>query len=461
MFRLNASDKGFYRRVLLIAIPIIIQNGITNFVSLLDNIMVGQVGTLEMSGVSIANQLLLVFNLCIFGGCSGAGLFTAQFHGCEDYDSVRHTFRFKLLLCALLSIVGCAIFSVGGPNLIQLYLQGEGSAKDAALTLGYSMDYMKIMLIGLLPFALTNAYASTLRESGQTVVPMAAGIAAVLTNLVFNYVLIFGHLGLPALGVRGAAIATVISRFVEVAIVAIWTHRNGHRHPFIKGAYLSMHIPKPLFLSILRKGFPLLINEFLWSSGMAILSQCYSTCGLDVVPAINISTTLQNLCSVVSFAMANSVGIIMGQMLGAGTEEAQVRIANRRVIILSILAAVIFGGVTAALSGVFPQLYNTTDSVRALASRVICIIAFMMPFQALTLSCYFTLRSGGQVLLTFLFDSCSIWLCTVPLAFCLSRFTGLSIIPLFMCCQLPELLRGAIGSYLVHKGVWIKNLTKQ
>lgn len=460
MFRLNAHNRQFYRRVLLIAIPIIIQNGITNFVSLLDNIMVGQVGTLQMSGVSVANQLLLVFNLCVFGGCSGAGLFTAQFHGCQDHNSIRHTFRFKLLLCALLSLAGCVIFSFGGRELIQLYLQGEGTAQDAALTLSYGMNYMKIMLIGLLPFALTNAYASTLRECGQTVVPMAAGIAAVLTNLALNFVLIFGHLGSPAMGVQGAAIATVVSRFVELAVVAIWTHRNSLRHPFIRGAYHSLHIPKPLFLSILRKGFPLLVNEFMWSSGMAVLSQCYSTCGLEVVPATNISTTLQNLCSVVSFAMANSVGIIMGQMLGAGTEEKEVRQANRRVIALSILAAVIFGGVTAALSDAFPHLYNTTDSVRSLASRMICIIAIMMPFQAFTLSCYFTLRSGGQVLLTFLFDSCFIWVCNVPLAFCLSRFAGLEIIPLFICCQLPEFVRCAIGGYFVHKGVWIKNLTK-
>lgn len=460
MFGLKSDDKNFYRRVLLITIPIIIQNGITNFVSLLDNIMVGQAGTLQMSGVSIANQLLLVFNLCVFGGCSGAGLFTAQFHGSQDHDSIRHTFRFKLLLCTMLSIVGCSIFAIGGKGLIGLYLQGDGTAQDAALTLSFGMDYMKIMLIGLLPFALTNAYASTLRECGQTVVPMAAGISAVLTNLALNYVLIFGHFGAPAMGVQGAAVATVTSRFVELAIVAIWTHRNAGKHPFIRSAYRSMHIPKPLFLSILRKGFPLLVNEFMWSSGMAVLNQCYSTCGLDVVPAMNISTTLQNLCSVVSFAMACSVGIVMGQMLGAGVAEKEVRIANRRVIALSVLAAVIFGGLTAALSGMFPQLYNTTDHVRALATKVICIIAVMMPFQALTLSCYFTLRSGGQVLLTFLFDSCFIWLCNVPLAFCLSRFAGIDIIPLFIICQLPEFIRCTIGGYLVSKGVWIKNLTK-
>ena len=461
MFRSLSEDKrSFYRRVLLIAVPILIQNGITNFVSLLDNIMVGQVGTLQMSGVSIANQLLLIFNLCIFGGCSGAGLFTAQFHGSQDFDSVRHTFRFKLLLCTGLSLLGCGVFAFGGESLIGLYLRGEGDAREAALSLGYGMDYMRIMLIGLLPFALSNMYSSTLRESGQTVVPMIAGVAAVLTNLVLNYVLIFGHLGFPALGVRGAAIATVLSRFAELAIMAVWTARNADRHPFIRGAFRSIHIPKPLLLSILRKGLPLLVNEFLWSSGMAMLSQSYSTCGLDVVPAMNISTTLQNLCSVVSLAMANAVGIIMGQMLGAGCEEKEVRAANRRIIVLAVASAALFGGITAGVSTLFPQLYNTTPQVRQLATALICIVAAMMPFQAYTVCCYFTMRSGGQVLLTFLFDSCFIWVVNVPLAFALSRFTGLSILPLFALCQSPEIIRCILGGSMLHKGVWIRNLTK-
>ena len=460
MFRSLKADRQFYRRVLLIAVPILIQNGITNFVSLLDNIMVGQVGTLQMSGVSIANQLLLIFNLCIFGGTSGAGLFTAQFHGSQDHAGIRHTFQFKVLLCTALALLGCGIYAFGGESLVSLYLRGEGSAQEAAMTLQYGMDYLMIMLIGLLPFALSGAYASTLRECGQTVVPMAAGIAAVLTNLVGNYILIFGHFGAPAMGIQGAAIATVISRFVELGIVAVWAHCHAQEHPFIQGVYRSFRIPRTLLRTILRKGFPLLINEFLWSSGMAMLNQCYSTCGLDVVPAMNISTTLQNLCSVVSFAMANAVGIIMGQMLGAGTEEKEVRTANRRLIILAVAAAVIFGGVTAAFSRAFPQLYNTTDSVRELASLLICICAFMMPFQAFTVCCYYTMRSGGQVLLTFLFDSCFVWVCTVPLAFCLSRFTALSIIPLFLICQLPELVRCILGGTFVHQGAWIKNLTK-
>ena len=219
-------DNSFLRRFALITVPIIIQNGITNFVSLLDNIMIGQVGTEQMSGVSIVNNLLFVFNLCIFGGTAGSGIFIAQFFGSNDHNGIRHSFRFKTLLCLLLGVAGIGVLAFAGDPLIRLYLQGDGDPASALHTLEYGRSYLLIMLAGLIPFAITNSYSSTLRECGQSFVPMLAGVVAVLVNLVFNYILIFGHFGAPAMGVSGAAIATVLSRYVELAIVAIWTHTN-------------------------------------------------------------------------------------------------------------------------------------------------------------------------------------------------------------------------------------------
>ena len=458
MLKKYIGDKAFYRRFFAIAIPIIIQNGITNFVSLLDNIMVGQIGTIPMSGVSIVNQLMFVFNLCIFGASSGAGIFTAQFHGSGDQDGVRHTFRFKIMVCSVLSAVGIGLFLTAGTPLIRLYLQGEGDPEMARQALAYGLDYLGVMLWGLIPFALCNAYASTLRETGQTVVPMAAGISAVLVNLCLNYVLIFGHFGAPQMGVRGAALATVISRYVELAIVAGYTHLSARKHPFIRGAYRSAYIPGKLLGSIVRKGMPLLVNEFLWASGMAIMNQCYSTCGLDVVPAMNISSTIYNLASVTYLSMGNTVGIIMGQMLGAGSAEAEVRDSNRKLIAVSLTAGTVFGGLMAAVSGLFPGLYNATEEVRGLATQLICVSAVMMPFNSYTNAAYFTLRSGGQTTVTFLFDSCFVWGCCVPLAFLLSRFTAIPILPLYAICQSLDFLKCVIGAAMIKKGKWIQNL---
>jgi putative MATE family efflux protein len=316
------------------------------------------------------------------------------------------------------------------------------------------------MLWGLIPFALCNAYASTLRETGQTVVPMAAGISAVLVNLCLNYVLIFGHFGAPEMGVRGAALATVISRYVELAIVAGYTHLSARKNPFIRGAYRSPYIPGKLLGNIIRKGMPLLVNEFLWASGMAIMNQCYSTCGLDVVPAMNISSTIYNLASVTYLSMGNTVGIIMGQMLGAGKAEAEVRDSNRKLITVSITSGVVFGSLMASISGIFPGLYNATNEVRALATQLICVSAVMMPFNSYTNAAYFTLRSGGQTTVTFLFDSCFVWSCCVPIAYCLSRFTAIPILLLYAICQSMDFLKCAIGAYMIKKGKWIQNLAQ-
>ena len=460
MFKRFIGDRAFYRRVLAIAVPIIVQNAITNFVSLLDNIMVGQIGTTPMSGVSIVNQLMFVFNLCVFGATSGAGIFTAQFHGSNDQTGIKHTFRFKFLACLLISLVGGSLFITKGDFLIGLYLTGEGDPQTAASALRYGLSYLQVMLWGLIPFAISNTYASTLRETGKTTVPMAAGITAVFVNLGLNYVLIFGKLGLPALGVQGAALATVISRYVELMILILWTHLNPEKNPFIRHIYRSFHIPGKLLKGIIVKGMPLLMNEFLWASGMAIMNQCYSTCGLDVVPAMNISSTLYNLASVTFLSMGNSVGIIMGQMLGAGTSEAEIRDANRKLVAVSIASGVVFGGLMAAASVLFPRIYNTTDDVRHLATLLICISAAMMPFNSYTNAAYFTLRSGGQTMVTFLFDSCFVWTCCVPVAFCLSRFTGLTIIPLYIICQSMDFIKCTIGAFMIRQGKWIQNLTQ-
>lgn len=453
------GDRAFYRRVLLVAIPIIIQNGITNFVQLLDNIMVGQVGTLPMSGVSIVNNLMFVFNLCIFGAGSGAGIFTAQFEGSGDHAGIRSTFRFKILVSGVIAAAGIFLFRVFDAQFIGIYLTGEGSAVDALKVLNFGEDYLRIMLAGLLPFALTNAYASTLRETGTTTVPMVGGISAVFVNLVLNYVLIFGHFGAPALGVEGAALATVISRFVELAIVAGWTHANPGRKPFIVGAFRSMRIPGGLLKNIVVKGMPLLVNEFFWSTGMAFMTQCYSTCGLDVVPALNISNTLVNLSSVVYMALGVAVGIIMGQMLGAGAPRQEVQEANVRLTALSVVIAVVFAAVNAGFSGLFPKLYDTEESVRHLAMQLMLISSALMPFQAFAHASYFTLRSGGKTYITFLFDSGFTVFCCVPLGFFLSRFTGMSILPLYAICQGMEIVKCGIGVYFLKKGTWIQNLT--
>ena len=204
------GDRQFYKKVLLITLPIIVQNGITTFVNLLDNVMVGQVGTIPMSGVAIVNQLMFVFNLCIFGATSGAGIFTAQFFGKGDCDGLRYSVRFKLYTILAIMAVGGAILIPFGEDLITLFLTEGDTTGDVAMTLHYGREYLKVVLLSLAPMALTQVYAATLRETGHTVPPMVASVTAVCTNALCNWLLIFGIGPFPELGIRGAAIATVL-----------------------------------------------------------------------------------------------------------------------------------------------------------------------------------------------------------------------------------------------------------
>lgn len=451
------GDGAFYKMVLLVAVPIMVQNGITNFVGLLDNIMVGQIGTEQMSGVAIVNQLLMVYNLCIFGGLAGAGIFTAQYFGQKDDEGIRQTFRYKFWMALLLTVGAVSIFLIAGKSLIQMYLNGSSDGGDLAAALHYGVNYLWVMLFGLPAFMMVQIYVSTLRECGETVVPMKAGVAAVIVNLLLNYVLIYGKIGFPALGVIGAAMATVISRYTEAAIVIIWTHYNKEKNTFIIGVYHTLKVPKYFVWKYFIKGAPLLVNEALWSAGMAMLTQCYSVRGLSVVAGLNIANTINNVFNVVFIAMGDAVAIIVGQLLGAGKMD-EARDTDNKIIAFSIMSCICIAILMICIAPLFPQIYNTDEEVKAVAVQFIIAQAIFMPQAAFMHAAYFTLRSGGKTIVTFFFDSVFVWCVSVPVAFCLSRFTPIAVIAIFILVQIADWIKCIIGFVLVKKGVWLQNI---
>ncbi|MBR3602156.1 MAG: MATE family efflux transporter [Lachnospiraceae bacterium] len=453
------GTKDFYIYVLGIAVPMIIQNAITNFVSFLDNIMVGQIGTEQMSGVAIANQLIFVFNLCIFGGVSGAGIFGTQFFGKGDYEGQKYTFRFKVYICALLTVIALLLGNFLDTELISLYLNDTGSVGDISLALDYGKHYLAIMLIGLIPFAISQVYINTIRETGHTLIPMIASMIAVFTNLILDYCLIFGAFGLPQMGVRGAALATIIARFIECIIVVVWTHLNPGKNKYIVGAYRSFYIPGNILKDVLKKGTPLMINEMLWSMGMTVIVQCYAIRGLEVVAAQNISSTITNLFNIVYIQLGASIAIVVGQLLGAGKLK-EARDADTKMIFFVVTACIGMSVLMSAFGGLFPQIYNTEEAIKELATKFIFISALMMPVCAFCHSTYFTLRSGGKTGVTFIFDSVYTWLIVIPVAYCLSHFTNWSIVPVFFCVQSMEFVKAIIGFFMVKSNVWLNTIVK-
>lgn len=454
------GTKQFYKNVFAIAFPIMAQNGISNIVNMLDNLMVGRIGTEQLSGVSIVNDLMFVYQLCLFGAISGAGIFTAQYFGQGNEEGIRDTFRIKIVICGFIMLLGLTVFGLGDRTLISYYLHEGSQSGDLAATLQYGHVYMMFMLAGLLPQAAEFVYSSTLRETGETVVPMRASFAAVLINLVLNYILIYGKFGFPVLGVAGAAIATAISRIVQALIVILWTHRHNDIKPYINGVYASFRVAGSLVRKVCVTGLPLVINESLWSIGIVLQKQSYSTRGLAVVAGLNINSTFFNVFSICFVAFGDAVAIIVGQLLGAGKMD-EAKETGLKINAFVTASCVVMGAVVYALAPYLPRFYNTTTEVKSLASDFLRVTGSMMPLFGLCHSLYFTIRAGGKTLITFLFDSAFLMVIGVPLAFVLTRYTGLDIVSIYAICEGTALIKVIIGFAISASGVWMQNIVSE
>lgn len=451
------ASASFYKYVISLALPMIIQNLITNFVSMLDNIMVGQIGTNQMNGVSIVNQFMFVFNITIFGGISGASIFGTQFFGKGDHEGQKNSFRFRLIMVTVLTLIGMFVFKVFDEELISLFISPDDLQEAKDQTLLFGKIYLNYMIWTLIPFGLGQAYASVVRECGETKIPMYGSMAAIGVNVILDYGLIFGNFGMPKLGVAGAAIATLIAKWVEALVVIIWAHAHPDKNKYIIGLFKNFKIPSDLIKDIIKKGTPLLFNEFLWSLGMSIVAQCYSVRGLDVVAARNISSVINNLFSVIFIQLGHCVGIIIGIKLGAGHFKDAKESVNK-LIFFAISVTTVIGLSMIPLAKIFPELYNTEDTVKSLATFFIIVNAIAMPMWSYTNVCYFTLRSGGKTGITFLFDFVFSWAVMIPLAFILTRYTTMEIHLLIVVVTFSELLKVVVGHFMVKSEIWIQNI---
>lgn len=451
------KDRTIYKRTVLLAVPMMIQNGLTNMVGLIDNVMVGSLETEAMTAVSIIGQLMFVFSLAVFGGMSGPGIYGAQYYGQKNNKGLQNTFRIKIWIGIFCLAAGLVAFIFGNDFLIGLYLKGESETVDPILTLNFAKEYLAIMLLGLPPFIITQIYATSLRETGESRLPMIAGVVSVFVDIIFNYLLIFGHFGFPRLGVRGAAVATVLARIVEMTVVLIVANMQKSRFVFLQSVFKTLIVPKSIAIKIVKKGLPIFFNEFLWAGGIAALTQCYSRLGLDIVAGLNISNIICNLLNVVFVALGSAVGIVIGQLLGA-SEYNRAKKSSFSLMWFTGFVSAGLAAVLIAVSGAFPKLYATTDAIRDYGQGFIIITALFFPVQGFLNALYFTLRSGGKTFVTFLFDSVYTWVAVLPLAVLLCSFTSLPVFTIYAIVQSADILKLIIGYTLIKKGVWVSNL---
>lgn len=448
-------DRAFRNRFFALLIPSVIQISISNFVNMLDDLMVGRLGTAELTGVSVSNQLLFIFNFTLFGVLSATGIFGAQFFGAKDYKGFRNVFRSKILFGSFILLVSLLTLGLFNTQLISIFLKGEGARALADNILLRAKDYLNIILIGLPAFMLTQCYSGSMRESGDMKRPMQASVIAVLSNLVGNYILIFGKFGLPALGVQGAAISTVISRFIELFYLARYAHAR--EYPYLKGVYRTLRVPMSLMKNVFVKGLPLAVNELLWSMSMTQINQILSMRSLIALAAVNITNTLGNLANVFMIGLSQTVAVFIGQRLGEN-EIDRAKDEAGSFILMAFLLQMVVGAVLLTVSRIFPNLYNVEAEVRLLATSFIITNAMISPFNGATLCSYYILRSGGRTMITFFTDSVYNWLVLIPVAYFLVKGTNLDIKLLYRMVYATMLIKCLISVSMVKKGIWARRI---
>lgn len=443
------GTKAFYRSVISLSIPVMIQSGISSFVSLLDNLMIGQLNQNAIAAVAVSNQILFILMIALFGGLAGPGIFLAQYFGAKDKEGVQQSFRIKIIFALVITGVALTIFTIFGRQIIGLFLTDP-------VTIEQTVNYFYINLIGYIPFMVSVVYSSSFRESAESKIPMITGLTAVFVNFVFNLLLIFGLFFFPRLEVIGAAIATVIARFVEAFMLVFIAHKQ--KFMFATEVYKSLKIKAELLKKVLIKGLPLVSSEILWSGGMTAIFFAYSSFGEKVIAAMNINNTISNLFFVTFGAMASAIAVFVGGELGANRIE-QAKDNAYKMIAFGTFVGFVAGILLIGLSGIIPNFYQVGDDVKSLATFLAIVTGFVFWIYSYNASSFFVLRAGGATKATFFFDAIFTWVVQVAFVAGLIYLTDLSIYYIFPLSMITDILKAVLGTILIKSEIWVKNLT--
>ena len=440
----------FFKKLLLISFPIILQQLFLNFASLLDTLMVGQLDEISISGVYVATQIVFVANLMIFGSIEGLSVFFSQFFGKKDDKHLKNTFAYKFVYSIIAAIFEIIIIAAFGKNLVSLFVKTNQEIQVA-------LDYLYIVIFSIVPFAISVTIASTLREIHHPVSPMVITAIGIIMNFFFNYLFIFGKLGFPTLGASGAAIGTLINRLVEMILLVIVVIVK--KYPFSQNFIHSFKIEKELSKRILLKSIPLFLNETLWSLTQIILVFFFTKCDSIATSVLPIVQTIFNLLFVVLLGLGNGVSIVVGNTIGESKyEEAQKQAYYS--LILTIASCLILGAFLASCSSLITGLYKGVgEEAKKIASKLIRFSSAYLLINGVNTSLFFLLRGGGKTGVVFFFDSFYGWVVSIPLAFVLSSCTNISFINMYIVVYLSDSLKMIVGFILLLSKKWYKNLT--
>lgn len=451
MKKLLAADKHFYTTAISLAAPIALQNLIASSLNMVDTVLIGGLGPTAIAAVGLANQVFFLFNLVSFGICSGAAIFTAQFWGERDEVNVRRVLGLSLLANLSVAALFLALATLLPGPILRLF------TKDPQVIF-LGTRFLRIISPSYLMFAVTFAFAFTLRGVGQPAYPMLTSGVAFGVNTILNYLLIYGRFGLPRLGVGGSALATLIARALEMSMLLGLVY--GLR--LVPAARLRelFDLSAGFIKRVFRTTLPVIGNETLWALGFSMYPMVYAHMGTEVIAAFNIYATVDRLAMVLFFGMASACAVMVGQEIGAG-REANAFAYARRFALLGPALGVLIGGSLLLCAGGILSFFRVPPAVIAMARGFITIFACSIPIRIFNLTNIVgILRSGGDTKFSLFLDTAALWLVAVPLAFLAGLVWHLPPFYVYLLATMEEAFKFSLGLWRLLSGRWINNLVR-
>lgn len=448
---LISRERNFYKLILSIALPIAIQNLITFSVSLIDTMMLGALGEVQLSAASIGNNLFFILTVLIFGLAGGSNILISQYWGKGDVNTIHKILSIMYRACIIIVAVFVAIATILPEEFMRIYTSDIRVIEEGAI-------YLRIISIGYIFYALTNATIMMLRSVKTVKISLVVYSVSLMVNAIFNYIFIFGKFRVPALGVKGAAIATVMARIVEFLIVIIFMVK--YENKICLRVKHLLKVDKIILKDFMVNCTPVLFNEFLWSTGSTMISIIIGRLGTETVAANSISNVVFQFVTVFIFGLSNATAVIIGNTIGEGKNE-KAKEYSRTVGVLSILMGIMAGVVILLIRPIVVDFYNVSQTTKDIAIQIMNSMSIIVIFQSFGITLMMgVLRGGGDAKFVLVNDIIFLWLVAIPCGFLTAFVLKWPIAAVFFVVKSDEIIKSIIATIRVLSGKWVRNVTR-
>ena len=438
--------KGFYSSLFTIAIPISLQALLQNFVNMLDTVMIGRLGSVEIAAVGLGNQIFFILNMILFGITSGGGVFIAQFWGKKDLRGIRRSLGLMTLIAAFVALVFTVLGLLIPHQLIRIY-----SPDPEVVRVGG--EYLRLACLSYIPTAISFSITLALRSTERVKLPLVCTSVSLLTNAGANYLLIF----LAGLGVKGAAIATVFSRLVELVILLSWTYSHGYE---ICGKLRELlGFDWNFVFKYLKIAFPVIVNETFWGLGTSVYNGIYAHAGTDSFTAYSITGTISQLTWVFCMGFGNGIGVLIGKRIGEKKLDQARAYALRSMWFMPLVGAVV-GVLLLPLSKLLPFLFNVEPEIIKMATQILMILILLYPFNSFCMDWVVGVcRAGGDTVFSAVGELIVLWGVAIPLGYVAAFVLHLPAPMIFLFLSSESIVKSIVGAIRVLSGKWLHEVT--